>query len=127
MDLHEKKCEHCGSSIPLVRRVLIFRPVPKKLECPTCDQVNHTTYVYRMLALFYWTWRTYVIAASLLFSLAAYVLMGHYAAHGLRFFPGFLIREGLTILAILTLFALGTSSLVQATIDFVIRPEERSQ
>ena len=122
MDLHQKECPNCGDFIPFTRKILIFRPLPKTLICPTCGCPIETSYAYRSMAFFFWTMRNYMALGTAFMIVVVYVNMGYFDDSGLNYFPWFFITRGPIIIAICASICLLTSFTIQAVIDFFIQP-----
>lgn len=123
-DLHQRKCESCGNWIPLVRRGVIFRPVPRYLRCPNCKQETATTYGYRVMTLFYWSMRTYLLWFMLLVMLGDY-LSKYWDKYRLSRFPGYFIQRGPFFIVALTVVCILSSATIQLFVDKVVDRERR--
>lgn len=123
MDLHQKECPNCGDFIPLTRRVLVFRPLPRRLTCPTCGFQVKTTYFYRSMTFFFWTMRNYMLLGTAFLIVVGYAKTVNVDKYGFSLFFGFLFKFGPIIIVVCALICLLTSFTIQALIDFFIQPD----
>lgn len=121
LDLHQKQCPNCNDYIPFTRKYLIFRPLPKRLVCPTCGHPSETTFFQRGIAFFFWTMRTYMFLGIVFFLVVTYVRAGHWDTHGPSRLIGHCLVEGPTVFFMLSFICLVSSFCIQACVDYVFK------